>query len=537
MVPYSKLLTKELEKLLDEISAYRDINNDFPDRNFNNELSELERTALQLFKLLLLKQENQGRVNVVVLGNFSSGKSSLINCLLGKKICPTKVNPTTSSVTRFIYGQKPEIFLLKDTYKKPITQEEYIKLTQHNIKSTEKTRSFFFEYRYPSELLKNIALYDTPGFENPKNPNDEKITEEVFLEEADIVLFVQDTSKPSLEESTLNRIKKLKKLKENAQWYLLLNKADQLNKKDKKRIEEFWKASENAKLFKKIFFYSAKEITEILKRNKSLEFIKNSLIRKISSITLTDNEISVLIEAHVNEEGKFKKRKKIDFKCIYSKNDSEESLEEQISILSEKKKQFYREHLKLIKALEKIAEEKERTINRKIDAIKMAYSRKKKKLIPKILNSIKPEMFENFKNIQEVTEELERAINSYSPFKTINTNINQIDVEKARKLFETYIYELVKFTEHTLKSRNLNTDFLENIKEESIRHFNHTIEKNEDNKISIYDLKMAIHFIKLTIIHSIKNQLILLKDKAESKKEEVIEKISKITIEEGTNVK
>src|SRR5690554_5765882 len=48
---------------------------------------------------------------IIVVGGFSRGKSSLINALLGEKLLPAKLTPTTALLTFIRYGEVPEAIL------------------------------------------------------------------------------------------------------------------------------------------------------------------------------------------------------------------------------------------------------------------------------------------------------------------------------------------------------------------------------------------------------------------------------------------
>lgn len=48
---------------------------------------------------------------VTVIGNFKSGKSTLINALLGQEILPANALPTTAVITEIKYGEKPKAVL------------------------------------------------------------------------------------------------------------------------------------------------------------------------------------------------------------------------------------------------------------------------------------------------------------------------------------------------------------------------------------------------------------------------------------------
>src|SRR3989339_1221102 len=57
----------------------------------------------------LIDKLRQNRFNLVILGAFKRGKSTLINALLGEPILPTAIVPLTSVVTVLGYGEQLNI--------------------------------------------------------------------------------------------------------------------------------------------------------------------------------------------------------------------------------------------------------------------------------------------------------------------------------------------------------------------------------------------------------------------------------------------
>ena len=60
----------------------------------------------------LIDKLRENRFNLVVLGAFKRGKSTLINALLGESILPTAIVPLTSVVTVLGYGEHLNIEVL-----------------------------------------------------------------------------------------------------------------------------------------------------------------------------------------------------------------------------------------------------------------------------------------------------------------------------------------------------------------------------------------------------------------------------------------
>jgi len=98
---------------------------------------------------------------VVVVGEFNSGKSALINALLGQRVLEEGVLPTTTQIHQIRYGKAPEKSLLGDG-------------------QTVLT--------YPIEFLSEMTIVDTPGT-NAIIRKHETITTH-FVPRSDLVLFV-----------------------------------------------------------------------------------------------------------------------------------------------------------------------------------------------------------------------------------------------------------------------------------------------------------------------------------------------------------
>jgi len=107
---------------------------------------------------------------LVVAGEFNSGKSSFINALLGERVLPEGVTPTTDRISLLRYG--PEV-------------------TEQHLEA------FLLERTYPAELLREITIVDTPGT-NAIIRRHEELTRD-FIPRADLVLFVTSADRPFTE--------------------------------------------------------------------------------------------------------------------------------------------------------------------------------------------------------------------------------------------------------------------------------------------------------------------------------------------------
>lgn len=105
----------------------------------------------------------------VIVGEVKAGKSSFINALLetDKEICKVSPAPMTDTIQQILYAENEDI----------VTVNPYLK-----------------KLYYPIEILKEIAIVDTPGT-NTIVANHQQITED-FIPACDLVVFVFEAKNP-----------------------------------------------------------------------------------------------------------------------------------------------------------------------------------------------------------------------------------------------------------------------------------------------------------------------------------------------------
>ncbi|HUZ00729.1 MAG TPA: dynamin family protein [Thermomicrobiaceae bacterium] len=107
---------------------------------------------------------------LVVAGEFNSGKSAVINALLGETVMPEGVTPTTSAIHLLLYGDPP---------------------------SDAVGANGVVQHAHPAAFLRDVNLVDTPGT-NAIIREHEEISQR-FIPRADLVLFVTSTDRPFTE--------------------------------------------------------------------------------------------------------------------------------------------------------------------------------------------------------------------------------------------------------------------------------------------------------------------------------------------------
>jgi len=188
-------------------------------------------------RLLTVKEQLLSNCfNLVILGQFKRGKTTLINSLIGKEILPSSVVPLTSVVT--ILKHSGEIncnIYMQDGSEKIVRLEEltdYIteKGNPKNIKNVRCAR-----IQYPSPFLeKGMLLVDTPGVGSTFLHNTETTYE--FLDHLDAALFLMSADVPisQVEKELLDTIKG-----STQKIFFVLNKIDNLTPQEIGEISAF----------------------------------------------------------------------------------------------------------------------------------------------------------------------------------------------------------------------------------------------------------------------------------------------------------
>ncbi len=171
-------------------------------------LKEVEIDKTECSTLLASVQKQQ--LVIPIVGNFSAGKSTLLNRFLEKSVLPTGITPETSLATELHYSANERIEAFSNN-------DEKAESFELNEQSFEAIKDNAAEYSYlkvylNNETLKNSAplvFVDMPGFDSPVSSHTHAILE--YLERG--VHFVILTS---VEEGALTKrmVRELKNLLE-----------------------------------------------------------------------------------------------------------------------------------------------------------------------------------------------------------------------------------------------------------------------------------------------------------------------------------
>ncbi|QOR01508.1 dynamin family protein [Campylobacter sp. 2014D-0216] len=198
-------------------------------------------------------------INIAIIGQFSSGKSTLLNLILKKECLPTGVVPVTFKPTFLRYAKE---YFLRVEYEDgsdeivDISKLSHFSDQRNELKETKSLHLFA-----PIELLKNITLIDTPGL----NANDiDTLTtykELSFMHSAIWLSLIDNAGKKSEEEA----IKANAKLLERG-GICVLNQKDKLNQEELDNVLSYAHLVFD-KYFKKLIAISCKEAKTDLKKS------------------------------------------------------------------------------------------------------------------------------------------------------------------------------------------------------------------------------------------------------------------------------
>ncbi len=145
----------------------------------------------------LLLQAKQNPATILVCGEFKRGKSTFVNALIGRTICPTDVDICTSVVSIIKYGLKEKVTRYYGDFanikSQVIDLDDLERFTVGSANEIDNT--IYVEIELPLERLKEgIVVIDTPGV-GGLDPRHATLTN-YFLPQADITIFMTDVNEP-----------------------------------------------------------------------------------------------------------------------------------------------------------------------------------------------------------------------------------------------------------------------------------------------------------------------------------------------------
>jgi len=192
----------------------------------NDKLDQLDAAISEFPFLSLIKSEIQNLKNelqrkeviIPLVGEFSSGKTSLINALIGKKILPVDITPTTFVVNEVRFSS--EMDKIEITFKNGTKKiyDELFDLSTINYSNASIVKVYVSNNTVPG----NIVLVDLPGLSSEISRHDEVTLE--YLPKAHCIFVIVDINQGALTKSLLDFLHRAKII--DLPLYLVLTKSD-----------------------------------------------------------------------------------------------------------------------------------------------------------------------------------------------------------------------------------------------------------------------------------------------------------------------
>lgn len=231
-----RIIIKELPEALENNAP-----ENFPQLDFDF------RREFERFKDFILYDKLIGKNIVALGGGFSSGKSSFMNSLLGKKILPAAIDPSTSVPAYLVHDDEISVHGINTFGSRVELALEDVRAISHGFgkideDDSETTLGHILESVFislPDQTFENIALLDTPGYSKAENAEysaktDEKIAR-AQLNSANYILWFVPADGGTITE---NDIAFLKSLNKGIPHLIIVNKADKVLPDDLKTIVE-----------------------------------------------------------------------------------------------------------------------------------------------------------------------------------------------------------------------------------------------------------------------------------------------------------
>jgi len=223
---------------------------------------------LELFKdktkILKLSNDIMGtKFKIAIIGEFSTGKSTIINSLVQKDILPAKYKPTTNQIT-IIKDSKDEYVRVSNQ------PNSSLELTKENVSKLDNYSKENIEIGVKLPNLANYEIYDTPGVNDPSMFSDEIVFD--LIGKVDVVVFTMHATQV-LKQSEIDFLTKLIRKKDISKFFFIINQTDLIGDEQYSVKDDFLEKLSNllkvskSNLAEKTFLYSAKKCLEGIEKS------------------------------------------------------------------------------------------------------------------------------------------------------------------------------------------------------------------------------------------------------------------------------
>ena len=236
--------TTAVEDLYNKVNSMADfIRNDFKDCMDKNKVSYDKKMCgddLERWNVTAKKSWIAGKITIAFVGEFSAGKTSIVNRILSQDnpevpTLPVSTKATTAIPTYIAGGNTVSYsFVSPDNKLKLILDETFRKVSKEVLDQVKGVSSLikYFVMTYKNPNLSGLSILDTPGF-NSNDSEDAQRTIDV-INECDALFWVFDVNAGTVNRSSISLIKEhLKK-----PLYVVINKIDTKPETEVNKVEQ-----------------------------------------------------------------------------------------------------------------------------------------------------------------------------------------------------------------------------------------------------------------------------------------------------------
>jgi GTPase SAR1 family protein len=150
--------------------------------------------------------KNSGNIKVPVVGDFSAGKSSLLNAYIGKgELLPVDITPETSVAYELYYGIDEHVELFRDGAK--IDERKLNDIKSLSIRPGDIVKTYVKSDKIKELEIKGITLVDMPGIDSGIKEHNDAILN--YINKGTAFILLVDCAGGGLRQSTISFLAEL----------------------------------------------------------------------------------------------------------------------------------------------------------------------------------------------------------------------------------------------------------------------------------------------------------------------------------------
>jgi predicted GTPase len=231
-------------------------------------LGQIEKKIEEL-EMKLVSQE----IIIPLIGEFSAGKSALLNAVLGKEVLPIDILPTTFTINEVRFSKEKDRIEIYygDEKKKEI--DGLINLNEINYSEAKLVRIFTTN----NAVSEKIVIVDAPGLSSDISRHEQILLE--YLPKSDAVFLVIDVNQGALTRTTQKFLESVQFL--NKDVFVVFSKSDLKNPDELHELKEYAETKFPVKP-QEVIFTSAKnnDVGEFIALLKKINMRGEEILRK-----------------------------------------------------------------------------------------------------------------------------------------------------------------------------------------------------------------------------------------------------------------